>query len=377
MIALLLLLLLGVFATGIARRSDEKDIDMDELVAKGVADAVERHHGVVIGEHLGSGGFGSAFTATSTSDPSDRYAVKFVRAVDDHDRKNFDDECASNMAITAYVENAGPGQHLATCRSCFVLNGYGVLIMRLYPGTLRDIVKNLTTPEVYRIGAEIARALDTLHARLAIVHLDLKVSNVFLDEDHGVHLADFGVSVRLDRPDQRVRMPKERSAPGTRGYKAPEVLLKSDQVGTPADMYGFGALLHNILLRRTSWARSSTELDQWVNYGRKRDHARKPRLPEVLCIDTGLCPLIEQCLSWDPDQRPTAREAAATLEALANPSREVLATAPTSSWMQLAVLNIVLALTMVVVALVTRAYRALVTAKGLRGRRRTSAIKFF
>jgi TolB-like protein len=95
----------------------------------------------------------------------------------------------------------------------------------------------LPVPEALPIAIAVARALSHAHRR-GVVHRDLKPANVFLCEDGGVKLLDFGLAHLLGT----------RASPGagTPAYMAPEQAL-GQEVDGRADVFAAAAVLHECL----------------------------------------------------------------------------------------------------------------------------------
>ena len=92
------------------------------------------------------------------------------------------------------------------------------------------------------ICRQVANALDAAHAK-GLVHRDVKPSNVLLDANEHVYLADFGLTRRLD--EQGGPAGESRSV-GTPAYLAPEQ-IEGGSVDGRADVYSLGCLLYECL----------------------------------------------------------------------------------------------------------------------------------
>ncbi|MFG2621819.1 serine/threonine-protein kinase [Streptomyces sp. NPDC048507] len=108
--------------------------------------------------------------------------------------------------------------------------------------------------QVVRLGADIASALDHVHAR-GIVHHDVKPSNILLNESGSPRLADFGLSRRV-----HARRPRQEPGTlvGTPAYMAPEQLL-GGVASTAGDVYALGLTLLEALTGHREYRGSPVE----------------------------------------------------------------------------------------------------------------------
>eukprot|EP00931_Biecheleriopsis_adriatica_P115507 TRINITY_DN91295_c0_g1_i1.p1 TRINITY_DN91295_c0_g1~~TRINITY_DN91295_c0_g1_i1.p1 ORF type:complete len:641 (+),score=98.34 TRINITY_DN91295_c0_g1_i1:46-1923(+) len=122
-----------------------------------------------------------------------------------------------------------------------------LLVEELIKGqSLKTCVESASLPSdahLLRIFQGICSALSYLHASSlggrAIVHGDLKPSNIMLDADLNPKLIDFGCS----------SMQHTRRAGGTAGYMAPEIALGA-KPACSSDIYSFGCLVFFTLTSR-------------------------------------------------------------------------------------------------------------------------------
>lgn len=118
----------------------------------------------------------------------------------------------------------------------------GVLVMELCRGgSLRTAKRDPTEHAAILIA--LAEVLSFLHGA-NIVHGDLTPDNVlFRDASHQPVLTDFGLARRTEEPSSGDDTQRQLlGGGGTVGFVAPEVVSRRE-LGPPADVYSFGALL--------------------------------------------------------------------------------------------------------------------------------------
>ncbi len=121
-----------------------------------------------------------------------------------------------------------------------------------------DLLKQLKTKSFFNedeakyIFHQIASGLRYIHKQ-GIIHRDIKLDNILIDEYFHCKICDFGVS-RYMKPHELVN-----EQCGTPAYLAPEIVLEKGYTGFGADIWSLGVLLFCILTGSMPFKGSSLE----------------------------------------------------------------------------------------------------------------------
>lgn len=160
----------------------------------------------------------------------------------------------------------------------------------------------LPVDECLEILAPLCGALAAAHA-MAIVHRDIKASNVFLTEDRvrRAVLLDFGVAKLLDAGGPNLTVSGH--IVGTVACMAPEQILSRD-VDARTDVYALGALAYRMLTGQPLFAARNLIAMQQMHL------FTQPRPPsEVAPVEPALDAPILQALRKEPDARQPGADA--------------------------------------------------------------------
>lgn len=120
---------------------------------------------------------------------------------------------------------------------------YYVVVMELVKGaTLRHALRRkgrIPWQKAVYVASQVAEALKEAHAH-EIIHRDIKPENIMITRDGRIKLADFGISVLIQRGNH------ERRASGTPGYMSPEQLT-GRYVDETTDLFALGVVLYEML----------------------------------------------------------------------------------------------------------------------------------
>lgn len=110
--------------------------------------------------------------------------------------------------------------------------------------------KRLTEPEVRFFLHQILVGVEYLHKK-NIIHRDLKLGNLFLNDDLHVKIGDFGLAARVEYQGER-----KRTLCGTPNYIAPEILTKKGH-SFEVDVWSIGCIMYTLLFGKPPFETTS------------------------------------------------------------------------------------------------------------------------
>ena len=175
------------------------------------------------------------------------------------------------------------------------------IVMELVDGpTLRELLDTegrLAPERAGEIASHLASALGFAHGK-AVIHRDVKPSNVLLPPDGGVKLADMGIA-RLLSPEA---LTATLSVRGTALYISPEQ-VRGDRVDGRTDLYSLGCVLFEMLTGRTPFEGDLAALSY------AHTHTTAPRVRSINpAVPAPMDELVAAMLEKDPARRPQTGE---------------------------------------------------------------------
>lgn len=140
---------------------------------------------------------------------------------------------------------------------------------------------------------QIINALKYLHAH-RIIHRDLKLGNLFINDKMEVKLGDFGLAAKLDFDGE-----KKRTICGTPNYIAPEVLEGKSGHSYEVDVWSLGVIIYTLIVGKPPFETSDVK----TTYKRIRMNAYT--FPDHVVVSDAAKDLIQRILIGDPSSRPT------------------------------------------------------------------------
>jgi len=180
-------------------------------------------------------------------------------------------------------------------------NPLSKLQLRINGGSLfRLLQKNAAKLDPRRrvhMAIDIARGMNYLHhCSPPIVHRDLKSSNLLVDKNWNVKVADFGLSrLKLET------FLRTKTGKGTPQWMAPEV-LRNEPSDEKSDVYSYGVILWELVTQKIPWDNLNTM--QVIGAVGFMDQ----RLDIPSDTDPQWASMIENCWDSDPRKRPSFLE---------------------------------------------------------------------
>uniref|UniRef100_A0A1A8QL57 Serine/threonine-protein kinase PLK n=1 Tax=Nothobranchius rachovii TaxID=451742 RepID=A0A1A8QL57_9TELE len=153
--------------------------------------------------------------------------------------------------------------------------------------------KAVTEPEARYYMAQLLKGVQYLHNN-KVIHRDLKLGNVFLNDDMDVKIGDFGLATKIEFEGER-----KKTLCGTPNYIAPEVLCKKGH-SYEVDVWSLGCILYTLLVGKPPFETSCLK----DTYSR----IKKNNYTIPWHITPTAATLIKKMLHADPAQRPSVAE---------------------------------------------------------------------
>lgn len=221
-------------------------------------------------------------------------AVKMVRIPDQNEetRARLEQQFMSEVAFLSRLYHPNVVQFIAACKKPPV---YCIITEYMSQGTLRMYLHkkdpySLSTETILRLALDISRGMQYLHSQ-GVIHRDLKSSNLLLNDEMRVKVADFGTSCL----ETQLRASKGNM--GTYRWMAPE-MIKEKTYTRKVDVYSFGIVLWELT---TALVPFQEMTPVQAAYAASEKNLRPPL--STTCSPV-LNNLIKTCWSVNPAKRP-------------------------------------------------------------------------
>jgi eukaryotic-like serine/threonine-protein kinase len=264
---------------------------------------------------LGAGGMGEVYCARDRALKRE-VAIKILPSFvsQDPDRlRRFEQEAQAAAALNH--------PSILAVHRFGTFEGAPYLVSELLEGeTLRQQMERGPLPirKAIDYGVQIAHGLAAAHDK-GIVHRDLKPENLFVTKDGRIKILDFGLAKLMQsQPDPDGSAPTQAHGTnpgvvmGTAGYMSPEQ-VRGKAVDHRTDIFGFGAILYEILTGTRAFHRSTSAETMTAIL-----NDDPPAISQLVqTTPPGLQRVVHRCLEKNPEQRfHSTSDLAFALEAL-------------------------------------------------------------
>ncbi|MBV9781396.1 MAG: serine/threonine protein kinase [Acidobacteriaceae bacterium] len=256
------LLLLEADAAGSHRalRQNMTNLAGQLLCQNGIPTVSSQFGRYTIIDFLGQGGMGWVYLA-ERQDLGDKVAIKFLQdAWSSPERR---DRFAREQRMLASLTHP----HIARLYDAGVENGTPWFAMEYVKGepiTVYCEAHRLGLAERLRLFRAACEAIRYAHRGLT-VHLDLKPSNILVNEGGEVRLLDFGIARSLDTDGRETQKTKTGFRLFSLNYASPEQ-IRGEMLDVQTDIHGLGVILYELLTGRTPSDLSNASASELSRY---------------------------------------------------------------------------------------------------------------
>lgn len=189
---------------------------------------------------IGRGAYAQCFLVSI--DTNECFAMKIIKLADLKSEKVIQ-KLQSEISIHSSLDHP----NIVKMYTSFRNNEYVFMILELCErGALDELLKRngkLKEKYVSKFIQQAVKGLIYLHNQKNVVHRDLKLANLFLDNNLNLKIGDFGLSAIIKNGEKR------KTVCGTPNYIAPEVLFgKAGGHSYEADIWSLGVIIYTLLV---------------------------------------------------------------------------------------------------------------------------------
>lgn len=243
------------------------------------------------GRFLGKGGFAKCYEITDM-DTKEVFAGKVVpksMILKPHQREKMSSEIAIHKSLD--------DPHVVGFHGFFEDDDFVFVLLEICRRRslleLHKRRKAVTEPEARYYMMQLLKGCQYLHNN-RVIHRDLKLGNIFLNDDMVVKIGDFGLATKIEFDGER-----KKTLCGTPNYIAPEVLCKKGH-SFEVDVWSLGCILYTLLVGKPPFETSC--LKETYNRIKKNNYTIPWHINPVASS------LIKRMLQAEPTQRPTVSE---------------------------------------------------------------------
>ncbi|TKY56038.1 Mitogen-activated protein kinase kinase kinase YODA [Spatholobus suberectus] len=247
------------------------------------------------GRLLGRGSFGQVYAGFNSTN-GQLCAIKEMRSIcEDQNSEAYLKEINQEVAVLSQLSHRNIVQYYGSELGKgklslyleYVSGGSIHKLLQEYGPFKESLIRSYTR--------QILHAIAYLHAR-NVVHRDIKGTNILVDPNGIIKLADFGMAKHITTSSTAL------SFKGSPHWMAPEVILNTSCVGLAVDIWSLGCTIIEMATSKPPWSKYKgvTAIFKIAN---SNDY---PQIPSQLSEDAQI--FLKLCLQRDPLLRPSAAQ---------------------------------------------------------------------
>ena len=286
-------------------------------------------------EEIGIGSYGCAYLARNEEEKEGEkklYVIKFPLGdkMDSEQKKDFDNEVKllnklskiSGNKYTSFAydsqtfeeikkednkieentienpeENKEEEKAKADVKPYYVMDYFSRGILYSYV-----VSRKLTTRQAKVIFRKLIESFKFLHEKCGILHLDIKLDNIILDNEFQPIIIDFTFS--QEYKDALGNITPVTTVGGSDDYRAPEIYERKELNDEKADVFSLGVVLFNLITCRIAFDSSQKE-DERYKLIRKKDYDSYWGIMNLLNLSDEFKDLYQRMVAYKPGERPT------------------------------------------------------------------------
>ncbi|KAK7125646.1 hypothetical protein R3I93_021121 [Phoxinus phoxinus] len=251
----------------------------------------------LIGRKLGEGSFAKVWEGLHTT-TGEKVAVKVI----DKRKIRKDSYVSKNMRREGQIQQMIRHPYITQLLDILETENSYYLVMELCPGgNLMNQInakKRLDEREAQKYVRQLVMAVEQLHKK-GVVHRDLKIENLLLDEQDNIKLIDFGLCNCAGILGYSDPFSTQCGSPG---YAAPE-LISRKKYGLKVDVWSIGVTMYIMLTGTLPFTVEPFSLNGL--HQRMVDRDMNPLPPS---ISSAAVNLLNRLFEPDPDMRPNIHQ---------------------------------------------------------------------
>ncbi|MCI4385750.1 hypothetical protein PGIGA_G00054400 [Pangasianodon gigas] len=236
------------------------------------------------------------------------------------------EECAIKTFITSSdYRNMLQVSKIGKIKFKYLMTIYGlckdssaVVMEYMSRGSLDNLLTThaLMWPKKFQMIHEVTMGMNFLHSmKPPLLHLNLKLSNILLDDHLHVKISDFGI-IKWDDSSSKMAFIEHLAARGNISYVPPETFSQNPEPPTSKyDVYSFAIVMWEILTQKRPFCgMNMTEILIRVTSGKRPNVEKVPDDKPHECEE--MIGIMQRCWRQDSSERPAFSETVWMTEAL-------------------------------------------------------------